>query len=238
MQIGLIGLQNSGKTTLFKTLAEGSSGVESNRAVVKVPDERLNKLTELFNPKKEVHATLEVVDIPGLQVGDDGKMKITSDFLNKVKNNDLLLHVVREFENDTVPHPENKIDPVADIEFLETEFLLADLTMVENRIEKLNKEILKNRSDNLLRELKIFETFKAHLEDEKPLRTLIIEENDLKLLSGYQFLSMKPMIIGINFSDGSKDEVPAILKKVSDRSPHLKRKRFRFSHNLKWSLRN
>ncbi|KAB2909780.1 MAG: redox-regulated ATPase YchF [Ignavibacteriales bacterium] len=236
MQIGLIGLQNSGKTTLFKTLAEGSSGVESNRAVVKVPDERLNKLTELFNPKKEVHATLEVVDIPGLQVGDDGKMKITSDFLNKVKNNDLLLHVVREFENDTVPHPENKIDPVADIEFLETEFLLADLTMVENRIEKLNKEILKNRSDNLLRELKIFETFKAHLEDEKPLRTLIIEENDLKLLSGYQFLSMKPMIIGINFSDGSKDEVPAILKKVSDRFPTFEKETVPFFAQFEMEL--
>ena len=175
MQIGLIGLQNSGKTTLFKTLAEGSSGVESNRAVVKVPDDRLDELTGLFNPKKEVHATLEVVDIPGLQVGDDEKLKITSDFLNKVKNNDLLLHVVREFPNDSVSHPEGRIDPIADIEFLETEFLLTDLAMVENRIEKLKKELMKTKTDKLMKEMSIFESFKDHLENERPLRSVEIE---------------------------------------------------------------
>lgn len=219
MQIGLIGLQNSGKTTLFKTLAEGSSGVESNRAVVKVPDDRLNELTALFNPKKEVNATLEVVDIPGLQVGDDGKMKITSDFLNKVKNNDLLLHVVREFPNDSVSHPEGRIDPLADIEFLETEFLLTDLAMVENRIEKLKKELMKIKTDKLLKELSIFETFKEHLENEKPLRALSIDENDLKLLSGFQFLTLKPMVLGINFSDESKDKVTGLIGEVKKKFP-------------------
>ncbi|GJQ33316.1 MAG: ribosome-binding ATPase YchF [Ignavibacteriaceae bacterium] len=219
MQIGLIGLQNSGKTTLFKTLAEGSSGVESNRAVVKVPDDRLNELTALFNPKKEVNATLEVVDIPGLQVGDDGKMKITSDFLNKVKNNDLLLHVVREFPNDSVSHPEGRIDPLADIEFLETEFLLTDLAMVENRIEKLKKELMKIKTDKLLKELSIFETFKEHLENEKPLRALSIDENDLKLLSGFQFLTLKPMVLGINFSDESKDKVAGLIGEIKKKFP-------------------
>ncbi len=219
MQIGLIGLQNSGKTTLFKTLAEGSSGVESNRAVVKVPDDRLDDLTRLFNPKKEVNATLEVVDIPGLQVGDDGKMKITSDFLTKVKNNDLLLHVVREFPNDSVSHPEGRIDPLADIEFLETEFLLTDLAMVENRIEKLKKELMKIKTDKLLKELGIFETFKDHLESEKPLRSLAIDENDLKLLSGFQFLTLKPMVLGINFSDESKDKVPGLIADIKKKFP-------------------
>lgn len=219
MQIGLIGLQNSGKTTLFKTLAEGSSGVESNRAMVKVPDDRLDELTGLFNPKKQVNATLEVVDIPGLQVGDDGKIKITSDFLTKVKNNDLLMHVVREFPNDSVSHPEGRIDPLADIEFLEMEFLLADLAMVENRIEKLKKELMKTKTDKLMKELGVFETFKDHLENEKPLCSLIIDENDLKLLSGFQFLTLKPMVLGINFSDESKDKVSPLMASVKSKFP-------------------
>lgn len=219
MQIGLIGLQNSGKTTLFKTLAEGSSGVESNRAMVKVPDDRLDELTGLFNPKKQVNATLEVVDIPGLQVGDDGKIKITSDFLTKVKNNDLLMHVVREFPNDSVSHPEGRIDPLADIEFLEMEFLLADLAMVENRIEKLKKELMKTKTDKLMKELTVFESFKDHLENEKPLRSLSIDENDLKLLSGFQFLTLKPMVLGINFSDESKDKVLPLIASVKAKFP-------------------
>ena len=219
MQIGLIGLQNSGKTTLFKTLAEGSSGVASNRSVVGVPDSRLENLTELFNPKKEVHATLEVVDIPGLQVGDDGKMKITSDFLIKVKNNDLLLHVVREFANDSVSHPEGRIDPLADIEFLETEFLLSDLEMVENRIEKLKKELMKTKTDRIMKEMSLFEVFKEHLENEKPLRTVNMDENDLRLLSGYQFLTMKPVIIGVNFSDESKSKVDDLIAQIKIKFP-------------------
>lgn len=219
MQIGLIGLQNSGKTTLFRTLAEGSSGVASNRSVVSVPDAWLENLTELFNPKKEVHATLEVVDIPGLQVGDDGKMKITSDFLIKVKNNDLLLHVVREFANDSVSHPEGRIDPLADIEFLETEFLLSDLEMVENRIEKLKKELMKTKTDRIMKEMSLFEVFKEHLENEKPLRTVNMDENDLRLLSGYQFLTMKPVIIGVNFSDESKSKVDDLIAKIKVKFP-------------------
>jgi GTP-binding protein YchF len=217
MQIGLIGLQNSGKTTLFKTLAEGYSGSESNRSMVKVPDDRLDELTKLFNPKKEVHAILEVVDIQGLQVADDGKMKITSDFLNKVKNNDLLLHVVREFKNDAVSHPEGKINPIADIEFLETEFLLSDLGMVEGRIEKLKKELMKTKTERILKEISIFESFKDHLENEKPLRTIEIDENDLKLLSGYQFLTMKPMILGINFADDSKNIVSELIDNIKNK---------------------
>ena len=85
--------------------------------VVKVPDQRLDKLTEIFNPKKTVNATIEVYDIPGLRTGDDGKLRITNTFLNEVKNNDALFYVVSQFEDDSVPHPMNKIDPIEDISF-------------------------------------------------------------------------------------------------------------------------
>lgn len=217
MQIGLIGLQNTGKTTLFKTLTGPEHSGDSGRAVVRVPDARLDHLTELFNPKKQVNATLEVVDIPGLTVSDDGKMRITSDFLSRVKNNDALLHIVREFQNDAVPHPTEDINPLKDIDFLETEFLLTDLTMIENRIEKMEKEVQKNRSDKLVRELQLFKQFKDVLEQEQPLRSIDLDENDRKLIQGYQFLTMKPIILGINFSEDSKDKVQELTDKIESK---------------------
>jgi GTP-binding protein YchF len=223
MQIGLIGLQNSGKTTLFNALSvKSSEGLnqqksEVSRAVVKVPDVRLDKLTEFFNPKSKVFATLEVIDIPGLQVSDDNKVKITSDFLNKVKNNNALLHVVRQFENDTVPHPEVSINTVRDIEFLETEFLFADMALIENRIEKLHKDVLKLKNDQLQKELTLFKKMQTHVEKELPLREMVLDENEKKLLSGYQFLTIKPLIIGINFDENTKDEVESFIKNIQQK---------------------
>jgi ribosome-binding ATPase YchF (GTP1/OBG family) len=220
MQIGLIGLQNSGKTTLFSALTnteitpELQAKTDLNRSVVKVPDKRLDKLTAMFNPKKQVYATLEIVDIPGLQVSDDGKVKITSDFLNKVKNNDALLHVVREFQNDAVPHPEITVNPLRDIEFLETEFLLNDMTMIENRLEKIQKDILKSKTDQLQKELPLFKKMQEHIEKELPLRLLKLDENEKKVIAGYQFLTIKPLIIGINFSEDSKDKSDGLIAEI------------------------
>lgn len=221
MQIGLIGLQNSGKTVLFKTLLNSSGSTptgktDQTRTVVKVPDQRLNKLTSIFNPKKQVNATLEIDDIPGLQVADDNKVKITSDFLNKVKNCDALLHVVRQFENDAVPHPENSIDPLRDIHFLETEFLFSDMAMIENRLEKIKKDILKSKSEQLQKELPVFTKLQEHVNKELPLRLLNLDENEKKTLSGYQFLTLKPLIIGINFDENSKSKVEPLLDEISD----------------------
>ena len=124
MQIGLVGLQYSGKTTLLNTLAKleetdlNSVKEEATIEVVKIPDERLNKLTEIFNPKKQVNAIIEVLDFAGLRVSDDGKVKITTSFLNNARNNDALYYVVRQFRNDSVPHPMGSIDIIRDIQFL------------------------------------------------------------------------------------------------------------------------
>lgn len=218
MEIGLIGLQNSGKTTLFTAL----TGIEDsysdiNRATVKVPDARLDKLTEMYNPKKQVNAVLDVMDIKGLQVSDDGKVKIPSDFMNRVKNNDALCHIVREFKNDAVAHPQITIDPVRDVEFLETEFLLADMQLVENRLEKIEKDILKSRSDQLKIEKPVFEKLQAHLEGEKPLRVLELDENERKILAGYQFLTLKPLIIGVNLSEDSKENTTKIIAEIKEK---------------------
>jgi len=220
MQIGLVGLQFSGKSTLFNTLSQTemlpTGKDEAVIEVVKVPDERLDKLTALFNPKKKVNATIEVFDIPGLQMQDDGKVKITNTFLNNVKNNDALFYVIRQFEEPSVSHPMNSIDVKRDVEFLETEFLLSDLSFLENRIEKLQKEVMKSKDDKLKRELPVIEKCQKHVEQELPLRTIRLDENERKLLSGYQLLTLKPLAIAINCDENSIQRVEQIVNEVKE----------------------
>jgi len=220
MQIGLVGLQYSGKTTLFNTLAKIQEDLvlaakeEAKLEVVKVPDERLDKLTEMFNPKKKVNATIEVYDTPGLRMSDDGKVKITSQFLNYVKNNDALFYVVRQFESDSVAHPLNNIDPVRDILFLETEFLLTDLSFLENRIEKLEKDIKKSGDEKLKKEMPIIQKCYEHCEKEFPLRTLNLDENEIKALSGYQLLTLKPLSVAVNMDENSIADMDSVISKI------------------------
>lgn len=222
MQIGLVGLQYSGKTTLFNTIAgieEADMQMGKEEAtieVVKVPDERLDKMTEMFNPKKTVNATIEIFDIPGLKMSDDGKVKITTQFLTNVKNNDALFYIVRQFANDAVPHPMNTVNPIRDIEFLETEFLFYDLAFLDSRIEKLKKDIMKIKDEKAKRELPVIEKCYAHVEAEKPLRTLELDDEELKMLSGYQLLTIKPLLIGINFDENSIENVDNTLKEIRE----------------------
>ncbi|MEI7811317.1 MAG: redox-regulated ATPase YchF [Ignavibacteria bacterium] len=221
MQIGLAGLQYSGKTTLFNTLTRtnesdnaSQGGDKANLAVVKVPDERLDKSTEIFKPSKKVNATIEVYDIPGLRVSEDGKVKITADFLNNVKNNDALFYVIRQFKNEAVSHPEGTIDALRDIQFLETEFLLADMALLETRKEKLEKDILKSKNDQAKREQPLINKCLAHVEKELPLRLLELDDNDRKLLSAYQFLTLKPLVAAINFDEDSSGKVQPVLEAI------------------------
>jgi len=116
MQIGIIGLQSSGKSTIFQTLTEihfdsnNSSKKESNQAIVKINDKRLDILTDIFQPKKKVNATIEIVDIVSIQKGDGKSSSFNSQTINKIKNNDAIIHIVRGFENDSIPHPNISID--------------------------------------------------------------------------------------------------------------------------------
>ena len=140
MQIGLVGLPYSGKTTLYQTLTQihlDASAItkrESNQAIVKIPDERLDKLTEIFNPKKKVNANIEIVDLVGLQKSDKPGGQFNSQFISKVKTNDAFIHVVRGFEDESNPHTEGSTDIIRDIRTLEDEFLLHDLAFVESQI--------------------------------------------------------------------------------------------------------
>jgi ribosome-binding ATPase len=211
MRLGIIGLPNSGKTTIFNALtgqdlntaAVSSGQFEVHTAVVNVPDDRLEKLSALFDPKKKTYATITYADIAGLDKGiSEGGIK--GQFRNELAQVDGFLHVVRVFADDSIPHPYVDVDPARDIEMLDTEFLLDDLVTVEKRIAKINEEIRvkgKKVETQYAGELATMEQLKAHLEAEKPLRQLDLSDDEIKPLRGYGFLTLKPVVIVLNQGD-------------------------------------
>lgn len=220
MQIGIVGLPYSGKTTLFQTITKTFidpamvTKSESHQAIVKVPDERLIKLTEIFNPKKTVNAVIEFVDVVGLQKGEQGSTQFTTNFLAKVKTNDALLQVVRVFEDESVAHPDGSIDLVRDIISFETEFILSDMQIVENRIAKIKKQILKLADDLLKRELPVLEKCLDALQNETALRDISLNKDELKILKTYQLLTIKPMLIALNLDENQITKKDEYVKKA------------------------
>ncbi len=176
MQIGIVGLPFCGKSTLFQTITKTHIDpsallkMEAHHAIVKVPDARLEKCSEIFSPKITTQATIEFVDVIGLKKGESGSTQFTTNFLANVKTNDALVQVVRLFANNTVPHPDGSIDAMRDIDSFETEFILSDLSLVETRIERIKKQLLKMQDELLKRELPVLEKCKHTLDREKPLR--------------------------------------------------------------------
>lgn len=223
MQIGIIGLPVSGKSTLFQTITRTHldqsvlARAESHQSVIKVPDARLEKLITMFNPKKRVNAAIEFVDIVGLQKGDSGSAQFTGNFLGKVKTNDALIHVVRLFENELVPHPEGSIDLIRDINIIETEFILSDLAIIEKRLESLKKQILKLQDDNLKRELAVIEKCNTVLQEEIPLREADFTKDELKILKTYQFLSLKPQLIAVSLDENQVNESAKIFETLNSK---------------------
>src|SRR6266540_4041633 len=145
MQIAIVGLAAAGKTTVFNTLARGHAetggfgGLELHVGVVKVPDERLDRLAEIFKPKKVVQADVTYVDLPAPPASSEGHVgteELPADHLARLRESDALLHVVRAFDDPSVPHPDGAVDPARDIERLDIEFMLADLAMVDRRLER------------------------------------------------------------------------------------------------------
>jgi GTP-binding protein YchF len=230
MQIGIVGLPQSGKSTLFQTITKthldpsAMSRVETHQAIIKVPDERLDKLTEIFNPKKKTNATIEVFDVVGLQKGDSGSTQFTSNFLGKVKNNDALIQVVRLFKSDIVPHPDGSVNMTRDINSFETEFLISDLSIIEKRIETVKKQIQKTQDEKLKRELPLLEKCYEILQDEKPLRDAHLSDDEIKMLNSFQLLTIKPMLIALNLDETQVDETGKYLDELAKKklSAHTK----------------
>ena len=217
MQIGIVGLPYCGKSTLFQTMTRthlddaALARQQTNLAVVKVPDARVDKLGDMFNPKKLVYTSVEFVDVVGLKKGDHSSTQFTGAFLGGVKTNDALIHVVRLFDDPLYPHPEGSIDAMRDINILEAEFVLSDLAMIETRLEKLRKQVLKAPDDKSKHELRILERFQQTLEDGKPLRTLDLDANDRAQIKGYQFLSLKPVLVVLNLEEAQVGSMQALV---------------------------
>ena len=213
MQIAIVGLARSGKTTVFNCLTKGDAatggfgGLTVNTGVVKVPDERLTRLTELFKPKKEVPADVTYVDLPAPATAAEGEphADIPADQLARLRNADALLHVVRVFKSDTVAHPLLDIDPARDVEQLELEFTLADLGVVEKRVEKLRQSgrhgTAAEKEANE-RELAVLEKILPALIDGRPIRDIGLDEDESLRIRGFRFLTEKPVLILLNVGEG------------------------------------
>jgi GTP-binding protein YchF len=158
-----------------------------------VPDERLARCSALFKPKSTVYATIEFVDVAGLKKGASGTTQFTTSFLSAVKNNDALIQVVRLFRDDA--------DPLRDVATFETEFILADMAVIESRLEKIRKQIGRPNDDLMKKELPVLEKCLALLQQEKPLRNEELSAEELFLLKTYQLLSLKPMLIALSLDE-------------------------------------
>jgi GTP-binding protein YchF len=219
MKIGIIGLPNSGKTTVFTALTRGqvateaySSGrMEVHTAVVHVPDERVDKLAEMYHPKKVTYATVQYKDIAGLAKGMGEAGGLAGELLNEISQNDALLHVVRAFSDPNVLHPEGDVDPARDIEIMETELLLNDMTIITNRLERIASRLGKGgdakERQALADEKVLLERLLAALEEETPIRELDLTPEEEKFLRGFALLSQKPMLILLNIDDDADESV-------------------------------
>ena len=208
MEVGIIGLPGSGKSTLFTTLtgqdtaAMPSGGkITVHRGIVKVPDERLDILTDIFKPQKKVNATIEYIEAGGPEQESGPAKGLAPQLIQHLKNTDALCLMVRAFENEYYPHPAGSIDPVRDFNTSETEFILTDLGIIENRINRIKKQVMSTKDEAGMRELSLLERCREALESEKPLRELSFDAHEDLLLRGFQFLTRKPLIIVLNINE-------------------------------------
>ncbi|MCP3978553.1 MAG: redox-regulated ATPase YchF [bacterium] len=206
MKIGLFGFPLTGKSTMFQLLtgiepAPPGGRNESHVGITKVPDLRLDKLSAMYSPKKTTPATVEYLDLAGMEKGEASKVLP----LDQLRTADALAHVVRQFGGD-IPHSEGAVDPARDVAAMETEFILADQIVAEKRVEKLALQVRKTNTAEDKKELELFQKVLQQLEQETPLRNVEFEEHERRMLRGYTFLSLKPLLVVVNAdeADASK----------------------------------
>src|SRR5713101_7177390 len=205
MKTGIIGLPQVGKTSLFRILTKAhlssapSNPREAHIGVAKVPDDRLDKLAALYNPKKLTHASVEYVDVGA--IGQDALKE--SGYIGHLRQVDALAHVVRAFEDDSIPHS-GPIDPLRDIKNVEFDLMVSDLGQIEKRLERVEKDLKKMRSADLEKEFDLLKRAKAHLESERPLREMEMTLENRKRLRGFMFLSEKPILYVLNVSESAE----------------------------------
>ncbi len=226
MQIAIVGLARSGKTTVFNSLTKGKAetggfgGLTVNTGVVKVPDERLARLTALFKPRKEVPADVTYVDLPAAATASEGEphADIPADQLARLRNADALLHVVRAFDSDAVAHPLLSVDAARDVEQLELEFTLADLAVVEKRVEKLQQSgrhgTAAEKEANE-REQVVLEKILPALTAGRPIRDLALDADESLRIRGFRFLTEKPVLVLLNIGEADLERGDAMATELA-----------------------
>ena len=229
MKLGIVGLPNVGKSTLFNSLTKAGAlaanypfaTIDPNVGVVQVPDERIEKLGELYNTKKVTHATIEFVDIAGLVKGASHGEGLGNQFLANIREVDAIVHVVRCFEDGNVVHVDGSVDPARDIETINLELIFSDIEILDRRIAKISKQAKMDKT--LAKELEQVEAIKAHLEAGKMARTFeVADDEDLQeWFKGYNLLTAKSTIHAANVAeddladDGNSNQYVAAVRKLA-----------------------
>ena len=224
LSVGIVGLPNVGKSTTFNALTKAQNAeaqnypfctIEPNKAVVPVPDPRLEELAKIVNPQRIQHSTIDFVDIAGLVRGASKGEGLGNQFLSNIRETDMILHMVRCFDDGNVTHVEGSIDPIRDIEIIETELIFADLQQLEKKIERLKKQAKADKKIAPI--LAVAEELRGHLEELKPVRTFTNKnEAFTQLNKELRFLSAKPVIFGANVDEEGMLEDNEYVQKVKE----------------------
>ena len=226
MKLGVVGLPNVGKSTLFNAITNAGAlaqnypfcTIEPNTGVVIVPDDRLKKLAEMYHPKKVTPTTIEFVDIAGLVKGASRGEGLGNKFLSHIREVDAIVHVVRCFENENIIHVDGSVNPARDIETINLELIFADMETVQRRKEKAEKSF-RGGDKKAGAEAELAERVYAHLESGKPARTLEVSDEEKDILAGWFLLTTKPVIYAANISEddlGKDEDAIPFLKTVRD----------------------
>jgi GTP-binding protein YchF len=232
MQIAIVGLAAAGKTTVFNTLTRGHAetggygALELHVGSVKVPDDRLDRLAAIFHPKKIVHAEVTYVDLPAPPASSAGRVgteELPAEHLARLREADALIHVVRAFEDPAVPHPDGEVDAGRDLEQLDLEFTIADLALVDRRLERLHgsgRHGTPAEREANEREAVILERLKVALEAGSPIRDVELDPDEERTIRGFRFLTQKPVLILLNVGERDLPTTGELVGRIAAGYPH------------------